>query len=286
MHMHKLIDHEPKRIFTFGCSFTRYYWATWANILGAEFPNAKFYNLGRWSAGNTYIHNILIQADIVYKFNKNDLVIVEWTSPFRFDRYLKDGWVTTGNIHTQTVFPNIDFETFSSTYGSYVEDLALIQSAYKAFKGTTQFHMIKMTSFNKKDYKIIDLYKDVCQQIHPSFFEVLWNDDIEIKYKKDEKLIHRDFKNGHPFPSEHFEYLKKTFDHNWSNNTINEVNKCNSKLIELLKDATVKGHINNNRSDGKLPTFLKSMNLHKRIGVEETYHIRLQNRFNKRIHRA
>ena len=56
--MKMLITLEPKRIFTFGCSFTNYLWSTWANILGYEFREAEFYNFGKSGAGNQYIFNL------------------------------------------------------------------------------------------------------------------------------------------------------------------------------------------------------------------------------------
>ena len=44
-----------KRAFVFGCSFTQYYWPTWADILGREFN--KFENWGQCGGGNQFIFN-------------------------------------------------------------------------------------------------------------------------------------------------------------------------------------------------------------------------------------
>ena len=77
--MRRLYETVPKRLFTFGCSFTSHDWATWANILGYELQllhGCEFYNFGRSGAGNAYIANVISQVDQVYKFNSNDLVIV------------------------------------------------------------------------------------------------------------------------------------------------------------------------------------------------------------------
>ena len=112
--MKMLITLEPKRIFTFGCSFTNYLWSTWANILGYEFREAEFYNFGKSGAGNQYIFNTLMQADAAYDFTHEDLIIVQWTNVSREDRYFHAGaeilnstetshgaWSTPGNIYSQ-----------------------------------------------------------------------------------------------------------------------------------------------------------------------------------------
>ena len=108
--MKNLVTIKINRIFTFGCSFTDYAWGTWANILGYEFPDAKFYNFGKSGAGNHYIFNTLMQADSSYKFTHEDLVIVQWTNISREDRFLDTEpeqdpnfiaggqWITPGKI--------------------------------------------------------------------------------------------------------------------------------------------------------------------------------------------
>ena len=81
----KLITRPPKRIFTFGCSFVEYYWATWAEILGKDL-GIPLYNFGKSGGGNQYIANTFAQANAVYNFNEDDLIIVSWTNVCREDR--------------------------------------------------------------------------------------------------------------------------------------------------------------------------------------------------------
>ena len=72
------------------CSFTRLLGASWANIIGAEFRcDAEFRNFARAGAGNFYIFNTLMQADAVYNFDHNDLVIVQWDKYMWTDIYHK-----------------------------------------------------------------------------------------------------------------------------------------------------------------------------------------------------
>ena len=76
--MKPLYKNKPKRLFTFGCSFTEWIWATWANILAYEL-DVPFYNFGKPGAGNYYIANQISQADAIFNFTKDDLVIVKST---------------------------------------------------------------------------------------------------------------------------------------------------------------------------------------------------------------
>ena len=61
--MIELFSKKPTRIFTFGCSFTDYIWPTWANIIAYDL-NIPFHNYGRGGAGNQFIFNTIMQAEI------------------------------------------------------------------------------------------------------------------------------------------------------------------------------------------------------------------------------
>ena len=71
--MNKFVDKQKiKRFFSFGCSFTRYAWTTWSDIIAEELK-VPYYNYGGAGAGNQYIFNTVMQADAFYKFDENDL---------------------------------------------------------------------------------------------------------------------------------------------------------------------------------------------------------------------
>ena len=80
--MHKLYNTKPSRLFTFGCSFTEWNWATWANILAYDL-DCEFYNFGRRGAGNFYISNLITQADSVYNFCSDDLCLTAWEKDWK-----------------------------------------------------------------------------------------------------------------------------------------------------------------------------------------------------------
>ena len=127
---------HPGRLFTFGCSMTRYHYPTWADIIGCEWQH--FENWGRTGAGNSYIFNSIMECLGRNRLTENDTVLVLWSSISRIDAYQYNDWV-----HHHSIFPN------DSEYGScprgyeiqsyawiYAVDLILSQSPCQYFPMT------------------------------------------------------------------------------------------------------------------------------------------------------
>lgn len=87
------------RFFAFGCSFTKLFWPTWADLLGSI--SLEYYNYGKEGAGNSFITNEIVKANLLHSFNKDDLVIVMWSTFFRLDRYYKDNWINHGHVWSE-----------------------------------------------------------------------------------------------------------------------------------------------------------------------------------------
>lgn len=127
-----------------GCSFTNYIWPTYADILHAD----KF---GQAGIGNDRIFYILSHLYKTQQLHLYDAIIIQWTSPFRFDYLKKDGWTyNDGNI-AQSIenkyiwrkikeWYNEDFETEKS------ENYILATKAICDKIGIKQYHM-SMTDF-------------------------------------------------------------------------------------------------------------------------------------------
>jgi hypothetical protein len=95
------------RLFTFGCSFTRYYWPTWADMLGREYD--EFENWGNGGIGNRAILERLTECVINNKITSNDTIVVQWSDLHRFDMHkpmpgLPEGWAQGGNMLTAPDF--------------------------------------------------------------------------------------------------------------------------------------------------------------------------------------
>lgn len=251
-----LVNSPVKRVFAFGCSFTDYFWSTWAEIVALDL-DAELYNYGRSGAGNTFIANTVAQADAVYKFNKDDLVIVSWTNVCREDRWRRNGWVTPGNIFTQGEYDKDYVKNWADPVGYMVRDLGQIHLTKGLLEKTNcNFHMFQMVELieqidqqgkrnvitNHHQKRLSEIYKETIEFIKPSFFSVLWNDDIyNNKILKDEKFYNGNFSDGHPTPAEHLEYLKNIFpNHKIKTSTLDAVAKAEDFLKTFIKSKATK----------------------------------------------
>lgn len=231
--MKKLCNVKPSRLFTFGCSFTDWHWATWANILAIEL-DCEFYNFGKAGAGNFYISNLVTQADSVYKFKSTDLIIISWTNISREDRWIENqSWVTPGNIYSQNLYDKKFVKKYANDIHFALRDFSLITLIDNYLSQKCQYHFFSMCDITKRINQWVDvenninditnLYRSSLNKINPSFYDVLWNDSIEDKFQKDKKEIHHNFVDGHPTILEHFLYLEKIFVDCFSTKTKNLV---------------------------------------------------------------
>lgn len=76
-----------QRFFAIGCSFTNWYWPTWADIIAKEHAHLDYYNFGHGGSGNLYISSLLSQINRKFKLNKRDIVVIMWSTFHRPDYY-------------------------------------------------------------------------------------------------------------------------------------------------------------------------------------------------------
>jgi len=96
------------KVFAYGCSFTRYNWPSYADILGLHYET---YNRGNSGSGNERIFYHFMEDIKKNNISSNDLVILQWSGTDRFN-YLKSNnlWIGDGNIllaHNQSIFKRI-----------------------------------------------------------------------------------------------------------------------------------------------------------------------------------
>lgn len=250
--MTKLITKQPKRLFAFGCSFTEYFWSTWPEIIALEL-DIPFYNYGKSGGGNQYIANTISQADAIYNFNENDLIIVSWTNVCREDRWRQGGWVTPGNIFTQGYFDKEFIKNWADPIGYMVRDFASIRLIRNLLENKKcQYHMLSMCDISEHieqgssrtiekeskeiHNKICNMYREDLNSIHPSFSKVLWDNDIyNNKLLKDVDVLGKYFSDGHPDPKDHFKYLQSIFkDYIFSENTKLIVDNAHQQYLNFI----------------------------------------------------
>jgi len=211
--MKQLYNEKPERLFTFGCSFTKFWqWGTWANILAYDL-DIPFYNLGRGGAGNSYIANRISQSDNVYNFTKNDLVIVCWTTYSREDRWTEQGWVGSGNVHTDETYPKDFIMNFCSDDHFMLKDLALINLVDGFLTNKTNHHMCsidRMIPYGLEHF--LEKQQSVLLKINPSYADVIYDGNLaNANVPQDQDLISPNIDN-HPTLLQHLTYLERTFE--------------------------------------------------------------------------
>lgn len=176
-----------KRLFTFGCSFTDYRWPTWADIAGCEFD--YYENWGQYGTGNLFILNSLTECIVKNKLTKNDTVVIMWTNVTREDRYVKNKWLTAGNIFTQTTYPQEFVKKFCDVKGYFIRDLSIIHATRKMLESyninyifTSIMPITNCDQFYLLDAKdnfqeLFDPYQETLKIIRPSVFEIIFNFD-------------------------------------------------------------------------------------------------------------
>jgi hypothetical protein len=244
-----------RRLFTFGCSITEYSYPAWPEILAYDLQIPLF-NFGQGGAGNQYIFNMLMQADAIYNFTPDDLVIVCWTNIGREDRFINQGWITKGNIFNQNYYSEEFVKKYVDILGFAIRDFAFIHAVDNLLKlkninyyffqtadiktnyAEHEFwnvHLLK-DIFSKNSFsKLLKIYSVSMDKILPSFHEILWNNDIENKVKANKKM-YKTYRDLHPSPLEHFTYLKKILNHNFSQKTEEKVQHINNMFEKIIKD--------------------------------------------------
>lgn len=260
----RLISRKPKRFFSFGCSFTNYAWSMWPEIVSYDLE-IPLYNYGRTGAGNQFIVNTVCQANAKYKFNPDDLIIICWTNVCREDRWVKGEWILPGNIFSQSDYNQEWIKKFVDPLGLLIRDLASINLISNLLKSIgCQYHFLSMMDvidsadqwdpkksrfetiekLNPESGRNIDIlteiltyYKNDIDTIQKSFYEILWDNQIEIKLNRELKKFNGNFHDGHPWPTESLTYLTKIFSsHKFKETTIEKVVDSENNIIKEINN--------------------------------------------------
>jgi len=212
-----------KRFFAFGCSMTGYHWPTWADIIATDIPES--YNFGRSGAGNCYISSMIAEANMRFKFNKDDLVMVMWSTIPREDRYINKSWQTHGNIFNQSFYDENFVSKYVDIRGQLIRDMSTITLAHGFLKHIgCDFHMLSMQridaslrdEYNELDGEfkdVIDLYQPTIDTLLPDILTAGCNGqwpNTPIGHKKFMSLAPQ-VTDHHPTPSIHLSYLRQIF---------------------------------------------------------------------------
>jgi hypothetical protein len=259
----KQIDFSKyKRFFTFGCSFTKYIWPTWSNILKEEMPNVEYYNIGTSGAGNMMISNRIVETNLKFKFNESDLVIVMWSTFCREDRWITDRrWVHPGNIYTQSEYNKEFVKKYSDTTGYLIKDMALITLGVNYLNNiscdTVSLMSVPIDHQQLTDCHVVNsvrtAYDPIINAMPESLYTLEMNGQWEnghIYYYSFEKDPNKLFEDYHPNPNRYCQYLLK-IGFNLNQSTIDYADN----FTKILKSSTVDPKIRSEMNHGHLYKF-------------------------------
>lgn len=225
-----------KRCFAFGCSYTSYSYATWADLIGLNFN--EYYNYGRAGCSNTYIMNRVVEADQIYNFNPvTDFVVVMLTGFGRFS-YLPENsnWHTKGDLHTYNNNTN-DPVTVEFTKNMWSDDWAVYQSwiATKVIKQTLKNikHYIVMgidnSAYIDGTANVSDYMKPLADEIYDVLDVDITLDEWKKKNNHDDSPFwtEENRRDGHPSTNVYLKYIEEFFPRFNTTKTRKFVNRSN-----------------------------------------------------------
>ena len=130
-----------KRVFTFGCSFTQYWWPTWANIIATDL-GIPAQNWGIGGVGNVAIQHRMVECDLKNTFTEDDLILVLWSSWAREDRYRNYAWRVGGSVFNNDFYDKDFVNKYWSEQNDIVKNATAIISANKMFNIQYQAHWV------------------------------------------------------------------------------------------------------------------------------------------------
>lgn len=121
---------------TFGCSFTKYHWPTWADIVlkQADLEGFETDNWGHSGGGNLFIAVQVQHAIASGLLKAGDHAFISWTSFAREDRIVNNSWLMVGNIFNQSAYSQDWVEKFADVEFYTIRDCALINATRLALE--------------------------------------------------------------------------------------------------------------------------------------------------------
>jgi len=229
------------RFFSFGCSYTEYFWPTWANILSHTFKQQgiECYNFGEAGVGNSYIFSTMLKVDHHYKFTSDDIIMVVWSSWNREDRWLKktNNWSNRGNVLNSPDYSDHFTENYWCLEHDIIKNITDIVAAQRLFNISFQG--------KKPLFEQIPVNKEVLvNKSDPLFAEFINYAGIpSVNTINNDKNNIMQFIDGHPWPLDYLYFVQNaicsSLNITLEPSTTEWVHQIQNKMVTDLKKYTV-----------------------------------------------
>jgi hypothetical protein len=214
-----------RRFFAFGCSYTSYFFPTWADLVGSNFD--EYYNYGRPGASNRYIFSAVTEANIIHKFTKDDVIFIQWSGIERSDKFINNEWKLQLHRHARY----IEWVYFKDKLLETMNYMTILKDWFNTLDISYKFLILNnidsdYDSFVNEDcIELKDFYKDTADILYPGFHNTLVDNR-----DRPTTIAGREIRDGHHFPWEHHDYVEKFFPE-----YLPKIGDLQKKLIEVYK---------------------------------------------------
>lgn len=190
-----------KRIFTFGCSSTQHYWPTWADIIrySVDIPVENWAISG---IGNVGIFHRMLECDLKHSFNKEDLIIVQWSSWTREDRYF-DKWRVAGTIFNNPFYDKRFIDKHWSWNNDIIKNCTAIISANKMFNIAYQISTVPFENATDNNSRLV---VDKSEEIYQLYEKVL--PIVDLFPQQDNKRFNNQCSDDHADIETHLNFYE------------------------------------------------------------------------------
>ena len=248
-----------KRFFYSGCSFTKYGYPTWGDIIAYDLiTTGKIdYSVNLASGGgcNYYIYHSFLRADAKYKFTDDDIMGVCWTTPWRHSllcKFSKDSeeldldtvWQTHGNVVNHPIWPHINNHLDYINTNAYLVErtVSSMLALNKMYDFSFQIKMPTFEPFLDGELDLeIDKDQDLNDYIMQGYNKFLGVPSFEYNYDR-HRPPHLWLFEGHPTIKQHLSQARKLYD--ISDDTITEMTRLdvifNQAMNSIVKNPSDK----------------------------------------------
>jgi len=232
-----------KKLVTFGCSFTDYpQWPTWSDWMAHHYGEDDYEKHARGGVGARAVFNLIVKYLRSKDNFENEHIIVQWGSCARDDKFPKNvsglttdqlnyvqcGSITNTHCYTpeyiknnfsflQSVFETVNYiytvKSLFNNLGIQYTMTFMLDPRISSFLGEPGFNSynqdvsvaeMKLIQpyFDELDKLIDDKFTDKCITMHQL-------DKVENVFCFNDNVTGLPTREGHPSPSQHYEFFKK-----------------------------------------------------------------------------